>query len=133
MDWHRHCKNILGMTETRILVVRAPRPRVAWTLLALGSPATAAQASSETDSAPMPSSDPRQIALEETRHPEDHPLDRNGLIARRDRKRLRRPIVVPIFGQELVLSGRLTVDNQAECRSSLHCGMRFLPSPPFSD
>lgn len=119
MDWHRHCMSGLGMTETRILVVRAPRPRVAWALLlwtffALGIPATAAQAGSDTDGAPMPSSDPRQIALEETRHPDDHPLDRSGLIARRDRKRLRRPIVVPLFGQELVLSGRLTVDNQAE-------------------
>jgi hypothetical protein len=80
----------------------------------LGGTATADQASEETESAPILSSDPRQIALEETRNPEAHPLNRRGLIARRDRKRLRHPIVVPFLGQELVLSGRLTLDNEVE-------------------
>jgi alginate production protein len=98
----------------RVFSIRSACALLVWTLLVLGGTATADQATDETEGAPILSSDPRQIALEETRDPEAHPLDRRGLIARRDRKRLRHPIVVPIFGQELVLSGRLTLDNEVE-------------------
>ena len=76
-------------------------------------PISAGRADDATDSS-SPSVDPRRVALEETRNPDAHPLDRAALIQRQDRKRLRRPIILPVFGRELVLSGRITLNNELE-------------------
>jgi alginate production protein len=57
--------------------------------------------------------DPRAVALKESRDPAAI-RRQNGLIARRDRKRVANPIEFPVFGRKLRVSGRLTSDNEAE-------------------
>lgn len=57
--------------------------------------------------------DPRRAAHAESIDPAHASSSSGqGLIARRDRRRLRNPIAFPVFGRELRISGRLTLDNE---------------------
>ncbi|MCA9502305.1 MAG: alginate export family protein [Spirochaetaceae bacterium] len=78
--------------------------------------ATATTASAATPTPPHVDGieDPRRVAHEETRAPSVLGTRRDSLIAREDRKRLARPIALPVFGRELRLSGRLTLDHEAQ-------------------
>ncbi len=70
--------------------------------------AGAAEATTETTEI-----DPREAAHAESQDPGSNPSSGGqGLIARRDRRRLRNPIALPVFGRELRLSGRITLDNE---------------------